>query len=156
MAIICFYLSCNASRRSKTPWTLTRERRVFYQVVLPLSPNWHSQINPPSHTSTSHLGPPCCCSGLGTTSEERRGDDTAVKKYKRNIVRDTVSFQHDLNRKQTRDMLTKSSGLGSSPGVPLGSSVSAKALVFQYTATETADTVGKCLCRARPKPLRLR
>lgn len=40
-----------------------------------------------------------------------------------------------------------------SPGVPLRSTVSTKALVFQYTVTETADTVGKCLCRARPKPL---
>lgn len=79
-----------------------------------------------------------------------------VKKHKRNIVSDTVSFQHDLNRKQTRDPLTKSAGLCSSPGVPLGSSVSTKALVFQYTAMETADTVGKCLCRAQPKPLRLR
>lgn len=41
-------------------------------------------------------------------------------------------------------------------GTPLGSSVSTKALVFQYTVTETADTVAKCLCRAGPKPLRLR
>lgn len=38
---------------------------------------------------------------------------------------------------------------------PFGSSVSTKALVFQYTVTETADTVAKCLCRAGPKPLRL-
>lgn len=48
--------------------------------------------------------------------------------------------------------VTKSSGLASRPGVPLRSSVSTKALVFQYTVTETADTVGKCLCRARLSP----
>lgn len=49
----------------------------------------------------------------------------------------------------------KSPGLGSSLGVPLVSSVSTKALVFQYTVIETVDSVGKRLCRAGPKPLRL-
>lgn len=62
----------------------------------------------------------------------------------------------NMNQTQNKhETCQKSSELGCSPEGPLGSSVSTKALVFQYTAVETVDTLGKCLCRPRTKPLRL-
>lgn len=66
--------------------------------------------------------------------------------------------RRDLKWTQTRDVEAveeKRMGLVSSSGVPLVFSASTKALVFQYTVVETADTVAKRLCRVRSKPLRL-
>lgn len=64
-----------------------------------------------------------------------------------------LSFQHDKNQKQTGDMYEKAQAQVADHGVPFRSRVSTKALVLQYTVMETADTVGKCLCRARLSPL---
>lgn len=66
-----------------------------------------------------------------------------------------MSFQQDLKAETNTRYETISSGLGSSPGGPIGSSVSTKALVFKYTVTETVDTVRKCFRRAELSPLRL-
>lgn len=152
MAIIRLCVSCHASRHSQTPGTLTREACLLSGgPFFCLRPD-RQRLIPPSHTFTSHLGPPCCCLGLGTTSERWHGREKIQEEY---CERYSIVSTRPKPKTNMR-YVTKSSGLGRSPGVPLGSSVSTKALVFQYTVTETADTVGKCLCRARPKPLRLR
>lgn len=152
MTFISFCLSCTAGRHLKVPpYSCTRGfsfiRRPFFCLHTD-----NKRLIPLTHLC-SYFGPPCCCLGLGTTSEKILEDDMGEEKIQEEYCEWCSIVSTSPKPKTNTRYVTKSSGLGSSSGVPLGTSVSAKALVFQYTVTETADAVGKCLCRARPKPL---
>lgn len=139
---------------SLRPPIFSHARLCFYQEVLPLCLNWQQKINTP-HTPLLIFWATLLMLGVGNHFREKTGRWHGREKIQQEYCEWYSIVSTWAKPKTNTRYVTKSSGLGSSSGVPLGSSVSAKALVFQYTVTETADAVGKCLCRAKPKPLRL-
>lgn len=106
MAIICFCLSCEASRHLKNPCTLTREACLLSGgPFFCLQPDRERLIPPPSHTFTSHYWRPWLLLVVGNHFRQKTGRWHGREKNTRGIiVSDAVSFQHDLNWKQTWDM----------------------------------------------------
>lgn len=84
MAIICFCLSCNASRhlKEKNQYSHTQGLSFIRRPLLP-SPTWQRQINPFKTPFLHIIGYLERCSRLRTTSNKREGDDTEEEKENR-------------------------------------------------------------------------